>query len=116
MRIIDWSSDVCPSDLFHRRYGVAPACQLLAAQAADETDDLAGGEKIYAPFETRPGKYEYPFPEMAERRHDDQPSVDHSIYRAGVCQRFEQIGRASCRERVCQYVYISVVAVSLKKK
>src|SRR3546814_19250879 len=28
----------------------------------------------------------------------------------------EQIGRASCRERVCQYVSISVVAVSLKKK
>src|SRR3546814_14564924 len=27
-----------------------------------------------------------------------------------------QIGRASCRERVCQYVCISVVAVSLKKK
>src|SRR3546814_12487050 len=25
-----------------------------------------------------------------------------------------QIGRASCRERVCQYVQISVVAVSLK--
>src|SRR3546814_13186969 len=29
---------------------------------------------------------------------------------------FEEIGRASCRERVCQYVSISVVAVSLKKK
>src|SRR3546814_17128386 len=28
----------------------------------------------------------------------------------------EEIGRASCRERVCQYVSISVVAVSLKKK
>src|SRR3546814_17469223 len=28
----------------------------------------------------------------------------------------EEIGRASGRERVCQYVYISVVAVSLKKK
>src|SRR3546814_13510621 len=28
----------------------------------------------------------------------------------------DQIGRASCRERVCQYVYISVVAVSLKHK
>src|SRR3546814_14177255 len=26
------------------------------------------------------------------------------------------IGRASCRERVCQYVYVSVVAGSLKKK
>src|SRR3546814_11342317 len=28
----------------------------------------------------------------------------------------EEIGRASCRERVCQYVSISVVAVSLKNK
>src|SRR3546814_18541068 len=28
----------------------------------------------------------------------------------------EEIGRASCRERVCTYVCISVVAVSLKKK
>src|SRR3546814_13217709 len=27
-----------------------------------------------------------------------------------------EIGRASCRGRVCQYVSISVVAVSLKKK
>src|SRR3546814_15123871 len=27
-----------------------------------------------------------------------------------------EIGRASCRERVCQYVSISVVGVSLKKK
>src|SRR3546814_19115939 len=27
-----------------------------------------------------------------------------------------EIGRASCRERVCQYVYISVVGVPLKKK
>src|SRR3546814_17671227 len=30
--------------------------------------------------------------------------------------RSVEIGRASCRERVCQYVWISVVAVSLKKK
>src|SRR3546814_21002980 len=27
-----------------------------------------------------------------------------------------QIGRAACRERVCQYVLVSVVAGSLKKK
>src|SRR3546814_17165757 len=31
-------------------------------------------------------------------------------------QKDYKIGRASCRERVCQYVYISVVAVYLKKK
>src|SRR3546814_15950286 len=30
--------------------------------------------------------------------------------------QLEKIGRASCRERVCQYVSISVVAVSLKNK
>src|SRR3546814_13931985 len=34
---------------------------------------------------------------------------------AGDRERIE-IGRASCRERVCQYVAISVVAVSLNKK
>src|SRR3546814_12885780 len=28
----------------------------------------------------------------------------------------KQIGRASCRERVCKYVLLAVVAVSLKKK
>src|SRR3546814_21071194 len=31
-----------------------------------------------------------------------------------LCPR--KIGRASCRERGCQYVYISVVAVTLKHK
>src|SRR3546814_20034670 len=31
-------------------------------------------------------------------------------------RRGGEIGRASCRERVCQYVEISVVAGSLKKK
>src|SRR3546814_13052762 len=31
-------------------------------------------------------------------------------------KRNKEIGRASCRERVCQYVLISVVAVYLKKK
>src|SRR3546814_18870762 len=31
-------------------------------------------------------------------------------------QRLKEIGRASWRERVCQYVKISVVALSLKKK
>src|SRR3546814_15727196 len=37
--------------------------------------------------------------------------------RAGEFRLFgDEIGRASCRDRVCQYVKISVVAVSLKKK
>src|SRR3546814_12618964 len=35
---------------------------------------------------------------------------------AGMWINAAKIGRASCRERVCQYVEISVVAVSLKKE
>src|SRR3546814_11553003 len=35
---------------------------------------------------------------------------------AAMAAEDPQIGRASCRERVCQYVSISVGAVSLKKK
>src|SRR3546814_16770663 len=52
---------------------------------------------------------------------DDNPSIA-DIYDVGtigtVLQllKLPEIGRASCRERVCQYVSISVVAVSLKKK
>src|SRR3546814_18814102 len=33
-----------------------------------------------------------------------------------VAMTQEEIGRASCRERVCQYVLVSVYAGSLKKK
>src|SRR3546814_14802534 len=50
-------------------------------------------------------------------------AVETAVYPDAVHQwdgRFaaerEKIGRASCRERVCQYVSISVVAVSLKTK
>src|SRR3546814_13526174 len=35
--------------------------------------------------------------------------------RRGLTIDRDEIGRASCRERVCQYVKISVVAVSLNK-
>src|SRR3546814_18911981 len=53
-----------------------------------------------------------------ERRLD----VARRLERIGIAARplgidvDQEIGRASCRERVCQYVWISVVAESLKKK
>src|SRR3546814_18229555 len=34
----------------------------------------------------------------------------------GLLEGEDEIGRASCRERVCQYVWITGVAVKLKKK
>src|SRR3546814_18066647 len=44
--------------------------------------------------------------------HDDQHNPEEKTRLKAV---LDQIGRASCRERVCQYVSISVVAVSITK-
>src|SRR3546814_3705007 len=110
MRISDWSSDVCSSD--------------LRDHVGGEGDGF--GVKIAAR-------------ERLVRIGEDQRIVRHAIgldrqRRAGLAQQIEhgahhlrltaeaigilhaQIGKASCREGVCQYVSISVVAVSLKKK
>src|SRR3546814_16024268 len=43
-------------------------------------------------------------------------AVMHAMKEAGDIVYNVKIGRASCRERVCQYVKISVGAVSIKKK
>src|SRR3546814_16583601 len=87
MRISDWSSDVCSSDL--QRGDIHP-------QIVEDQD-------------RRQRK-------CTDR--DQQPDdTERGRERAGVVavrSRAMQIGRASCRERVCQYVSISVVAVALK--
>src|SRR3546814_17598375 len=96
MRISDWSSDVCSSDLPGRRRD--QRLHVLSVGA-----HLPGQE---------PG-------EAGRRRDRRQPQwhLERSeSRRRGALRRQGAIGRASCRERVCQYVSISVVAVSLKKK
>src|SRR3546814_15093331 len=76
MRISDWSSDVCSSDL----------------------PGMIGGDTETPLWKsTGPGT----------------PTPAPMRWLAPRSSRSE-IGRASCRERVWQYVYISVVAVSLK--
>src|SRR3546814_16195464 len=50
------------------------------------------------------------------RRELRRRSVAEGCLRVAAGGGEHQIGRASCRERVCQYVLISVVAGSLKKK
>src|SRR3546814_7178497 len=73
MRISDWSSDVCSSDLPVLLLGI-------------------DGERDAAPRRLRRERFQH----LGKRRH---ASV---ILRDFVARM--QIGRASCRERVCQYV------------
>src|SRR3546814_4114530 len=73
MRISDWSSDVCSSDLF-------------------ETGDAAIQESEYT----------------ATLHADANPGYEVAdvgpIHVGEITRNGTQIGRASCRERVCQYV------------
>src|SRR3546814_2724046 len=95
MRISDWSSDVCSSDLianseiFRQRdlNRLAVRKRLVDVELIDREIVLEG---------TGVG------------------DLDH-LARSRL-KLLGKIGRASCRERVCQYVSISVVDVALKRK
>src|SRR3546814_14209267 len=87
MRISDWSSDVCSSDL--PTSGSVSAKLVMISPRAIRGSHAAFCASV--PAITSPW---LPIPTLVPK----------------------EIGRASCRERVCQYVSISVVAVSLKKQ
>src|SRR3546814_5044572 len=85
MRISDWSSDVCSSDLRGRN--------------ALHQRDICG--KIAPPRREHPKLVRHPRNHHVVAR--ERSAVTYRIEadrRAGTCE----IGRASCRERVCQYV------------
>src|SRR3546814_20893918 len=133
MRISDWSSDVCSSDL--RAAPLAPDKRIADAldvrpRAAIERAGAAvnEGKAVRRPDEGGNG-----FPCRAARRaldrlrqivrhHRTQPvDAPHRlqpflprILRIDTAAQ-EQIGRTSVRAQVCPYVSIMVVAVSLKK-
>src|SRR3546814_3964137 len=80
LRISDWSSDVCSSDL---------ASSVEASAAKGWYDDL-GNTNEWRPA-THPSS-----PGLAGRAERGK--------RADLGEHKREIGRASCRERVCQYV------------
>src|SRR3546814_18871051 len=101
MRISDWSSDVCSSDLPSVVMSASFTNQVLA-QIELWNNPGAYGKKVY----------------VLPKQLDEKVAALHlaKIGATLTALTEKQIGRASCRERVCQYVYISVAAVSLKKK
>src|SRR3546814_14219220 len=110
MRISDWSSDVCSSDLLapegcivklaghDREHFEGPARVFDSEEAAFDavqSRTIQAGDVVVIRFEGPAGG-----PGMREM----------------LAVTAAQIGSASCRGRVCQYVSISGVAVSLKRK
>src|SRR3546814_16519962 len=94
MRISDWSSDVCSSDL--------PANQ---NRPEDAPIGLIPVDALYSPV--RKVAYRVENTRVGQVTDYDKLSMDVET---------DEIGRASCREGVCQNVEISEVAGSLKKK
>src|SRR3546814_15921607 len=112
MRISDWSSDVCSSDL---EFG---ALFHIISHAVRVHRTLLPGREQSAPTIAHDGRIARCF--AAQRPF--QLLLDVRMQLALMCgppqgsrlvRNFlqKEIGRASCRERVCQYVWIWVVAV-----
>src|SRR3546814_2387100 len=92
MRISDWSSDVCSSDLFENKP--------FAFSSADFhhhllTADLLGSSQILSSSFIRMMSFILLL---------SLPSVVNHNWCVSLPSHPLQIGRASCRERVCQYV------------
>src|SRR3546814_13189889 len=107
MRISDWSSDVCSSDLrkFRAEGDMRP-------DGALQEVGHAGDEVLQAPrldlevLAAREGEQA-----LGQRRTPPRPlqrTVDQprglGVVRKVLAQQLAEIGRASCRERGCQYV------------
>src|SRR3546814_16624711 len=112
MRISDWSSDVCSSDLWWTgEHHIVLARRLEASRGFDFLffDDTSTVSNALGGSMDAELKFAVGSP-----RHEAMPLLPllaKATQHIGV-----EIGRASCRERVCQYVSISVVAGSLQKK
>src|SRR3546814_20710580 len=93
MRISDWSSDVCSSDL---------------TRDPEPSGSATGLGGLAAALHLVPLRHHL---RLARLEGGGGAGVDHG---ALLLPELAEIGRASCRERVCQSVLISVVAVPLK--
>src|SRR3546814_20318562 len=99
MRISDWSSDVCSSDL-----GSWPA---FDPSSDEEFVEGSGAQYLWmVPFDPAGLIEKLGGQEAATRRLDAffrTPTGGWAVTKSGPLHA-EQIGRASCRERGCQYV------------
>src|SRR3546814_14752295 len=122
MRISDWSSDVCSSDLemlFRiMGFGQAPNPQAEAGRVHHLRESFGPSLRVVADAVGLAFDGIEASGQTALAR--KQIKIAAGVVEAGTVAAMRttvsgKIGRASCGERVCQYGSISVVAVSLKK-
>src|SRR3546814_4984289 len=87
MRISDWSSDVCSSDLIFAP-SPGPGCDVARTFTAAAWDDLDAVDAFAAAVDVVTYEFENVDLDVVDRLAASVP----------------ENGRASCRERVCQYV------------
>src|SRR3546814_16660158 len=100
MRISDWSSDVCSSDLVAARKSFLQRRNVGHVSGKPELD-LAVVRRQY---------------DIARPGHEGMTNLPPDLGADRNVLQIGEIGRASWRERVSQYVWISGGDVSLKKK
>src|SRR3546814_11529422 len=134
MRISDWSSDVCSSDLFQNAalFDSLPVWENVAfgliqgqRMARDKAQEIALqklgavglGEDVGAllPAELSGGMRKRVGLARAIATEPEIIFFDEPTTGLDPIMG-DKIGRASARDSVCQFVWISLVAVSLKKK
>src|SRR3546814_17846178 len=99
MRISDWSSDVCSSDLIEFIGTAAEAVSFAEAQGPHEVIDASGKTVMPGLIDVH-CHISYGDPTSAEELHIYTPVEYRTIKAVNNAQK--EIGRASCRERVCQ--------------
>src|SRR3546814_15217389 len=109
MRISDWSADVCSSDLLLSVFLLGEKFEQNEKPIFERCNPGQWGDRSQLTatkkFVDRDFNEKFAKPLDAVVRHI--PLDEHSK----LSPIFQKLGRASCRERVCQYVKISGVAV-----
>src|SRR3546814_17536974 len=105
MRISDWSSDVCSSDLKN-----SAEYKMYSELTGEDYDRMFIANMI----EHHKGAVDMAKLAQTNAKHQELKDMADDIVAAQSKEiaEMEKIGKASCRERVCQYEYIKGGAVS----